>query len=79
MSQVYQCYACGDDFEYGPHDHGGEWLAGYEVDVCRTCYDGNGDGWSPQYEDQFLARIEELDIEEPERNDNDLLPREIRG
>jgi hypothetical protein len=45
--------------------------------VCRSCYAGNWDGWAPHYEDDLLEHLEAEGIDEPERLENGLLPREF--
>lgn len=49
-------------------------ISGYNLFCCKVCYDGNWDGWNPSHEDVLLARLKELGIEPPPRNDDGLLP-----
>lgn len=73
MSKTHKCYLYGDRFEYGPHEHGGARLRVYEVDICRECYNGCRGGVPSHYEKKLLARLDELDIDEPERNKDGLI------
>lgn len=73
MPETYECYLCESKFEYGPHEHGGARLRVYEVDICRECYDGCRGGVPLHYEKKLLARLDELDIDKPERNEDRLI------
>lgn len=72
-----KCFLCGKEHSMGPHIYDGKWVRYYEMQVCKWCYDGNHDGWNPSYEEKILNHIHEKGIEEPERNDDGLLPRDI--
>jgi hypothetical protein len=77
MCLTEQCFLCHNSFKFGPHEYGGKLLGGYGVMVCRSCYAGNWDGWAPHYEDDLLEHLEAEGIDEPERLENGLLPREF--
>jgi len=47
----------------------------YKIDVCKGCYDGNWDGWSPDHEAKLLSHLKEKGLSAPERNNIGLLPR----
>ena len=68
------CFICGQEHSMGPHRYDGKWIPYYRIQVCMNCYNGNHDGWNLIDEAKILARITELGIEEPERNDKGFLP-----
>lgn len=74
---ILSCPLCGFNFHFGPSLYEGKHLKGYELTVCRTCYNSNRDGWNEDYEDTLLEVLEENSTAKPERLDNDLLPREF--
>ena len=39
------CVTCGKTFQFGPGVYDGKHIARYQAMVCRTCYEGNWDGW----------------------------------
>lgn len=77
MSHTEKCFLCHNSFKYGPHEYDGKLLNGYDVMVCQNCYKNNGDGWAPHYENDLLEHLEAEGINEPERLENGLLPREF--
>lgn len=77
MSPTEKCFLCPNSFKFGPHEYNGKLLSGYGVMVCRSCYSGNWDGWAPHYEEDLLEHLEDEGIDEPERLENGLLPREF--
>ncbi len=77
MPYMERCDICGNEFQFSDHQYDGRKCQGYNMMACRSCYDGNHDGWAPHYEDRILKHLEDHGIEEPERLDNGLLPREF--
>ncbi|ADU61211.1 hypothetical protein Daes_0184 [Pseudodesulfovibrio aespoeensis Aspo-2] len=77
MSPVETCFICGCEFTFGPHEYNGKLCKGYDVMTCRQCYSGNWDGWAPHHEQTLLEHLEAEGIDEPERLENGLLPREF--
>lgn len=59
----------------GPGKYEGKHVPKYQFTVCKTCYEGNWDGWSPTYEKQIISYLNENAIPIPERNSKGLLPR----
>ena len=76
FKNVVKCCCCRSDFQFGPHVYDGRKVRGYEILVCRSCYDGNWDGWSPVHERSILASLSDRGIAPPPRNANGWLPRE---
>lgn len=73
----YKCFLCGMEYSMGPHLYEGKFVRYYKMQVCKSCYHGNHDGWNPDHEEKILRHIYENNIEEPERNINGLLPQDI--
>lgn len=72
------CPLCGSTFQYKPHYyHEGKWVKSLGTTVCRTCYDGNWDGWNPQVEEKVIELIEEQGFIVPERNEKGWIPRDF--
>lgn len=59
----------------GRHIYDGKRIAKYKLDVCKTCYEANWDGWAPEFESKLLAHLESNGIPIPKRNENGLYPR----
>lgn len=77
MAIEKKCEVCGETYYDGLGYHPGHRLRGYEMGYCEICYDGNWDGWNPRHEPVLLARLKELGVEPPPRNEDGLLPREF--
>ena len=77
MPPTEKCFLCANSFKFDSHEYNGKRLKGYGIMVCRICYTGNRDGWAPHYEDDLLEHLEAEGIDEPERLENGLLPREF--
>ena len=73
---MYLCFICSKNFQMGPNKYDGKFMASYNISVCRTCYEGNWDGWAPQYEQRLIAHLEKNGLEIPGKNEKGLLPRE---
>ncbi len=58
------------------HIYEGKKISRYHLSVCKLCYDGNWDGWTPHYEGKILSHLEAKGLPIPERNENGLLPRD---
>ncbi len=69
------CQMCSSSYQMGRHIYDGKHIARYNLDVCKTCYDGNWDGWAPHYEEKLLAHLKEQNISVPERNEKGWYPR----
>lgn len=72
-----KCGVCGQPFLDGMGYHPGRMLRGYGLYCCKTCFEGNWDGWAPHYEKAILAHLEKKGIKIPPRNENGWLPIEF--
>lgn len=70
------CQMCGSEFQMGRGIYNGKHISRYDLDVCKTCYESNWDGWAPQFEPKLLAHIKEKGIAVPQRNEKGWLPRD---
>lgn len=70
------CDTCGRLFQYGPHRYDGKYIPKYGITVCKTCWDGNWDGWAPHLEDKVTAKLMAAGKALPMRNTKGWLPRE---
>ena len=59
-------------YEEGTH------LISYNMNVCRSCYDENENGWLPENEEVFLDHLKKQNISVPPKNSNGLYPRNYR-
>ncbi len=73
---AYACFMCGSQFRMGPHVYDGKHIHSYDISVCKSCYDGNWDGWASHNEQRLLAHLKERGLPVPKRNEKDRLPRE---
>ncbi len=73
---MHPCFMCGSQFQMGEHIYDGKYIRRYDIIVCMPCWDGNRDGWTPDYETRLIAHLENEGIPIPERNENGWLPRE---
>jgi hypothetical protein len=79
MSQqkvMYACEVCGGTFQFGPHVYDGRYIPTYRLRVCSGCYQGNWDGWAPQFEDAVTQHLLAAGAQLPTRNSKGLLPRD---
>jgi len=73
---VEKCDVCGASYQHGPHRFEGHRLALYgDIFACDTCWNGNHDGWAPQYESVLLGHLKRKGLPVPPRNANGFLPR----
>jgi len=73
---VSVCFMCGSQSRMGPHVYDGKHVRSYDISVCKSCYEGNWDGWASHYEQRLLAHLKERGLPVPKRNDKDRLHRE---
>ena len=71
----YTCHMCGVEYQMGLHIYDSKHIATYKLDVCKSCYVGNWDGWAPHYEEKLIAHLKEKSIPVPERNEKGWYPR----
>ena len=72
-----KCDICGEIHYKGAGVYPLRKVSGYELFCCKICYDGNWDGWAPQYEDKLRGRLKEMGVEPPPRNEKGWFPREF--
>lgn len=70
-----RCDMCDSVFRFGHHAYHGKAIMEYQMIVCRTCWDGNWDGWNPRYEAKLETHLKQRGIPLPERNEKGLYPR----
>ncbi len=75
QKMVLDCGVCRRAFQFGPGRYDGKYIALYELTVCKTCWDGNWDGWSPEAEIVIQKHLEVKGLEVPLRNEKGWLPR----
>jgi hypothetical protein len=76
FKHMIECFCCGSRFQFGPHAYHGGHIPGYEITVCRNCYQSNWDGWAPAYEGKILRHLREQGVSSPTRNSSGGLPRD---
>jgi hypothetical protein len=54
----------------------GTHIQAYGITVCRGCYDGNWDGWAPQFEEAVTRHLIAKGLPLPKRNAKGWLPRD---
>jgi len=74
--ELLTCPICRNKFKFGANAYDGKHIKRYNLTVCNACLDGNHDGWAPHYEKILLDHLKEKGLPIPERNSNDLLPRD---
>jgi hypothetical protein len=75
MKFMQTCQICNASYQMGIHRYDGKHIAKYNLDVCRTCYEANVDGWCPSVEGIILAHLKKLKMAVPERQADGYLPR----
>lgn len=73
---MMRCFMCDNEFQFGPHRYDGKYVPRYDIWVCRICYNGNWDGWGPQFEDRLIEHLNKEGIPVPEKNENGWFPRD---
>jgi len=73
---MYNCDICGAQFQFGPHIYDGRYIASYQITVCKSCWDGNWDGWGAGAEPKLISHLEKRGTPVPKRNEKGWLPRE---
>ena len=69
------CDLCGSAFQFGMHIYNGQYIARYELMLCRICYEFNHDGFSPNWDQKLLDRAKVRGFSLPEKNANGYYPR----
>ncbi|MDR5653910.1 hypothetical protein [Ruixingdingia sedimenti] len=70
------CFTCGSGYQFGPGRYDGKHIARYGIDVCRSCYEGNWDGWAPHYGEKIIVHLNMKDLPIPAVNASGFLPRD---
>ena len=70
-----RCFMCDNEFLMGPDRYDGKFIRSYKINVCRICYNGNWDGWCPDFEDRLIEHLNKENLPIPERNEKGWLPR----
>ncbi|MET0815284.1 MAG: hypothetical protein ABWX88_08845 [Pseudoxanthomonas sp.] len=73
---TFPCDICGIRCKAGAGVHGYQKIPGYDLTVCRSCFQNNYDGWAPEHVEAFEDHLETKGIPFPPRNGNGLYPRE---
>ena len=60
---------CGSKYQMGQDIYNGKYIPRYELYVCKGCYDGNWDGWSPLNEKLLVAHLKKKGLPVPKRNE----------
>jgi len=68
------CFLCNNKFQFGPHLYDGRHLNKWKINVCNSCFQGNGDGLNPRHEEKFLAHLKSENINPPFRNTKGWFP-----
>lgn len=76
FKHMQRCDLCGSEYQFGPHTYDGKYIERYQLGVCRPCYEGNWDGWAPDYEEKILNHLKNKGLPVPERNSKGWLPRD---
>ena len=71
-----QCFLCGKKYHMGNNTYDGKFIKKYHIEVCRSCYLGNADGWSHHNEQAIIDHLSKQEIPIPLRQTNGFLPRE---
>ena len=73
---MQKCFTCGSAYQFGPGRYDGKHVARYEIDVCKSCYEGNWDGWRPDLGEKIIAHLKKNELPVPPMNAEGFLPRD---
>ena len=73
---MFPCDICGTRCKAGAGVHGYQKIPGYDLTVCKSCFQKNHDGWAPVHEEAFENHLELKGIPLPTRNTQGRYPRE---
>ena len=72
----HKCAICEAKYRFGHHMYEeGTRIEKYRMDICRSCYEQNAQGWLPNNESVFLSHLNNNGITVPARNHRGLYPR----
>ena len=76
MKVEIKCDLCRATVKYGAPDYRGTRLPHYDLFLCQTCYDQNGEGILRNHEERFIEHLDSKQISLPSRNERGLFPRD---
>ena len=76
QAPMIPCDICGARCKAGAGTHGYQRIPGYDLTVCKSCFQGNHDGWAPVHEEAFENHLQLKSIPLPARNAQGWYPRE---
>lgn len=71
---IMVCDICGQRHQMGPHRYDGRFISRYQIEVCRSCYSSNWDGWNPDAEKKIILHLVSKILSLSTRNIVGLLP-----
>ena len=72
-----QCFKCNILFQYGDGIYDGKFLTHYGFVFCNPCFESSLHGFESSFEREFIAHLNQNNIPIPERNENNLFPRDL--
>lgn len=60
----------------GPHRYDGRLISRYQIQVCRSCYSSNWDGWNPDAENKIIPHLVSKILSLSTRNIVGFIPRD---
>ena len=76
QTPFFPCDICGTRCKTGAGVHGVQRIPGYDLTVCRNCFQSNYEGWAPEHVEAFENHLELKQIPFPARHAGVLYPRE---
>ncbi len=55
------CFMCQNRFKMGPHIFAGRGINGWDIVVCRVCYDQNHDGIVPSQHPRLVEHLQRIE------------------
>lgn len=74
--QRIPCDLCGKHVRHSHHHYEGRVIPRYQLFVCKTCYEGNWDGWGPAHEPVLIDHLAKKGLPMPARNEKGYFPRD---
>lgn len=73
---LLRCDVCGHLYQPEPAGNGDHRLELYgNIRCCDSCWEFNGEGWAPHFEELLLTQLQKKGIQAPGRNEKGFLPR----
>ena len=73
--KTHICFTCGRKFQMQEHVYDGTWIRNYQIEVCKSCYNMNWDGWTTDRSTRIIKHLQEKGLPIPEFNEKGWLPR----